>query len=106
MTTYTENNLARIDFYNSIKESDKAEFIHGEAVYQPPSTEKIDREIKFRDYAQHGVKEYWIIDPDKETIEQYELKDKQFELLVKVKSGSVASKAIDGFLADAKDVFK
>jgi Uma2 family endonuclease len=35
-----------------------------------PSTEKIDREIKFMDYAQHGVKEYWIIDPDKETIEQ------------------------------------
>ncbi len=28
-----------------------------------PSTEKIDREIKFRDYAQHDVKEYWIIDP-------------------------------------------
>jgi Uma2 family endonuclease len=183
MTTYTENNLARIDFYNSINESDKVEFIHGETIYQPPatfknslvssnllylllhhikttndggriciekilieltrnsyepdicyfrkevadtftdnqmlfptpdfiveilspSTEKIDREIKFRDYAQHEVKEYWIIDPDKETIEQYELKDKQFELLVKVKSGSVASKAIDGFSADAKDIFR
>ncbi len=36
-----------------------------------PSTEKIDREIKFRDYAQHGVREYRIIDPDKETVEQY-----------------------------------
>lgn len=70
-----------------------------------PTTEKIDRGIKFRDYAQHGVKEYWIIDPEKETVEQYELKDNQFELLVKVNAGSVASKAVEGFSADVKDIF-
>src|SRR4051812_41545071 len=33
------------------------------------STEKIDRGVKFEDYAFHKVKEYWIIDPDKETVE-------------------------------------
>jgi Uma2 family endonuclease len=183
MTTYSENNFARIEFYNSIKESDKVEFINGETIYQAPSTfknslassnllylllnhiqvndiggrvciekvmieltrnsyepdicyfrkevadtftdnqmlfpapdfiveilspstEKIDREIKFRDYAQHGVKEYWIIDPEKETVEQYELKDKQSELLVKVNSGTITSKAVDGFSADTKNIFK
>lgn len=70
-----------------------------------PSTEKTDREIKFRDYAQHGVKEYWIIDPDKETIEQYELKDKQFELLVKLNSGTITSITIEGFSSELKQIF-
>lgn len=32
---------------------------------------KRDRGIKFIDYALHGISEYWIIDPDKKTIEQY-----------------------------------
>ncbi len=70
-----------------------------------PSTEKTDREIKFRDYAQHVVREYWIIDPAKETIEQYELKDKQFELLVKLNSGTITSITIDGFSSDLRHIF-
>ena len=37
------------------------------------STEKIDRGIKFDDYAAHSVQEYWIIDPRKQLIEQYSL---------------------------------
>lgn len=36
-------------------------------------TTKIDRTIKFQDYAQHGVREYWIIDPNKQLVEQYGL---------------------------------
>ena len=35
------------------------------------STAAVDRGIKFEDYAAHGVSEYWIVDPDAETIEQY-----------------------------------
>ncbi|MEZ4962504.1 MAG: Uma2 family endonuclease [Saprospiraceae bacterium] len=38
-----------------------------------PSTKKHDRETKFEDYALHGIREYWIIDPDKQTVEQYGL---------------------------------
>jgi Uma2 family endonuclease len=38
-----------------------------------PSTKKHDRETKFEDYALHGVREYWIIDPDKQTVEQFAL---------------------------------
>ncbi len=30
-----------------------------------------DRGIKFKDYATHGVTEYWIIDPVRETVEKY-----------------------------------
>ncbi len=36
-----------------------------------PATEKRDRGVKLEDYAAHGVTEYWIVDADKRTIEQY-----------------------------------
>ena len=40
-----------------------------------PSSEKRDRGVKLQDYAAHGVPEYWIVDADKRTIEQYLLAD-------------------------------
>jgi Uma2 family endonuclease len=72
-----------------------------------PSTEKNDRGVKFRDYAHHGVKEYWIIDPEKQTIEQYLLQDdkKEFELFVKIHEGEIESKAVKGFRIPLKAVF-
>ncbi len=38
-----------------------------------PSTKKYDREVKYEDYALHGIREYWIIDPDKQNVEQFGL---------------------------------
>ena len=37
------------------------------------STTGRDRGIKFDDYAAHGVGEYWIIDPVRKSVEQYQL---------------------------------
>ena len=37
------------------------------------STTGRDRGVKFEDYAAHGVLEYWIIDPVRKSIEQYQL---------------------------------
>lgn len=37
------------------------------------STTGRDRGIKFEDYAAHGVREYWIIDPVRKSLEQYRL---------------------------------
>ncbi|WP_229379921.1 Uma2 family endonuclease [Fibrella forsythiae] len=37
------------------------------------STTGRDRGIKFEDYAAHGVREYWIIDPVRKSLEQYQL---------------------------------
>ncbi|QDK83697.1 Uma2 family endonuclease [Spirosoma sp. KCTC 42546] len=37
------------------------------------STTGRDRGVKFEDYAAHGVQEYWIIDPVRKSIEQYQL---------------------------------
>ena len=38
-----------------------------------PSTVSNDRDLKFHDYAHHGVSEYWIIDADERYLEQYVL---------------------------------
>jgi Uma2 family endonuclease len=34
-----------------------------------PSTARYDRIVKFRKYQQAGVREYWIVDPDTETVQ-------------------------------------
>ncbi len=167
-----EEKLHRIDFYNSISEDDKAEYINGEIILHSPvmlrhnhatsfmsrifstyanlkdvgivgiekcmiefsrnsyepdivfwknnkadkftakqkifpvpdfiveilsdSTEKNDRGIKFEDYALHGVKEYWIVDTTKETIEQYLLKNGVFELELKSKEGNITCQVLQG----------
>ena len=40
-------------------------------------TAKRDRGVKFEDYAAHGVREYWLVDPMRQTIEQFRL-DEEF----------------------------
>ena len=69
------------------------------------STEKTDRTIKFEDYALHGVKEYWIIDPEKEIIEQYLLDGEKYFLQQKSGSGSIKSVVIEGFEIPVRAVF-
>jgi Uma2 family endonuclease len=70
-----------------------------------PSTEAIDRGIKFQDYAAHGVTEYWIIDPEREIVEQYALKGDVYELLVKSKTGTLQSVAVPGFEIAVRALF-
>jgi Uma2 family endonuclease len=38
-----------------------------------PSTAERDRELKLTLYARYGVREYWIVDPEDETVEVMEL---------------------------------
>ena len=61
------------------------------------STEANDRGIKFQDYAAHGVAEYWLVDPEVETLEQFALVDGQYQLVIKAKTGIVTSTAVLGF---------
>jgi len=44
------------------------------------STENRDRGVKFKDYQANGVQEYWIVDAYTNVLEQYLLKDGEFEL--------------------------
>jgi Uma2 family endonuclease len=70
-----------------------------------PSTEEIDRDTKFKDYEAHGVAEYWLIDADAETIEQYVLHDGQYTLAMKSGSGTLASIAVNGFSKPVRAIF-
>lgn len=69
------------------------------------STERNDREIKFQDYAAHGVSEYWIVDPDAETIEQYILDHGDYALHLKSNDGHIESRAVNGFRIPIRAVF-
>ena len=69
------------------------------------STEKYDRETKFQDYAAHGVQEYWIIDADKEIVEQYFLQDEAYELLLKAKDGKIESIVLPDFKIPIQAIF-
>lgn len=78
------------------------------------STEKIDRGVKFLDYAAHGVREYWILDPSKQTLEQYVLTNEStenadergFELRQKLTDrGRCESIVIKGFVLELSELF-
>ena len=40
-----------------------------------PESNKRDRKVKFAEYQIAGIREYWLIDPDKQTAEFYQLDD-------------------------------
>ncbi|MDQ3322043.1 MAG: Uma2 family endonuclease [Acidobacteriota bacterium] len=69
------------------------------------STAKNDRETKFQDYAAHGVGEYWIIDAEKQTVEQYFLQNEQYELLLKMKDGTIESVTVANFKIPVQAIF-
>lgn len=69
------------------------------------STEQRDRGVKFRDYAAHGVREYWLVDPATEIVEQYENADGQYKLLFKLNTGTLASRVVQGFEIPVRAIF-
>lgn len=70
-----------------------------------PSTADVDRGVKFEDYAAHKVAEYWLVDPEFETVEQHILENDRYKLLLKVNSGSLASKTVQGFIIPVTAIF-
>lgn len=83
-----------------------------------PSTERVDRTLKREDYAAHGVAEYWLLDPDAETVEQHVLDGGddgsaeesaegggRYTLRLKSGSGEVASTAVEGFAVPVRALF-
>jgi Uma2 family endonuclease len=69
------------------------------------STEKRDRGVKFDDYADHGVAEYWIIDCDEASVEQYCLRDGVYKLAQKLKQGEIESLVVAGFRIPIAAIF-
>jgi Uma2 family endonuclease len=63
-----------------------------------PWTSRNDRGIKRRDYAAHGVAEYWIIDPVARSVEQHRLCGDEYQLVGYWKEAdTISSFAVQGF---------
>ncbi len=99
-------------FFNKEKSRD---FTKGQTLFPAPDlivevlskgTAGNDRGVKFDDYQAHKILEYWIIDPDKETVEQYRLNEAQkYELILKASEGDINCKAIGGFKIAIASIF-
>ncbi len=61
------------------------------------SSRKYDRGRKFVLYADHGVKEYWIVDPLADTIELFENRAGAWQMLTADELGRIRSKVLNGF---------
>ncbi len=69
-------------------------------------TRRTDRRDKFNEYAQAGIPEYWIVDPEHETIEVFVLDEGVYNLLVKAARGEKAYSALlSGFEVTCAEVF-
>ncbi|HRI13699.1 MAG TPA: Uma2 family endonuclease [Verrucomicrobiota bacterium] len=69
------------------------------------STARRDRGVKFRDFEAHGVVEYWLVDADAETVEQFLLRDGAYVLELKSGSGQIRSHAVVGFEIPIRALF-
>lgn len=72
-----------------------------------PGTRQVDRQEKFFEYAQAGIGEYWIVDPEAKTIEVYALVEGAYELHDRGRPGAqAASRLLSGFAVNVADVFR
>lgn len=69
------------------------------------STEKLDRGVKFIDYALNGVKEYWLVEADKKVVEQFVLEGESFVLAEKVQHATVRCIVLAGLEIPLEAIF-
>ena len=74
-------------------------------IVSPESIER-DRVDKFHEYQVAGVKEFWLIDPDKCECEFYQLIDDKFQLIEKMAEGIFYSKVVEGFFFHVEYLWK
>ena len=114
MTSFTRNDYEPdICFFDKEKSKDfKKGQMHFpvpdlivEVLSKSPKSLKRDKKIKFNDYELHGVSEYWMIDPEEETVELYRLEEGKYNLILKSKEGHIQSKVIEGFSIPIPAIF-
>jgi Uma2 family endonuclease len=103
-----------IVFFDKVK---AAQFSEDQVLFPAPDfvveilskkTASIDKKIKKKDYAAHGIGEYWIVDPSKKTVTQYILSAEQTlydegkELTL---NDTIESKMIRGFKIPIESIF-
>ena len=72
------------------------------------SMQKNDREVKFEDYAAHGVAEYWLVDPTRQTVDVFTLDadTEAYALVDLLRIGqTVSSQQLTDFTIPVKAIF-
>jgi Uma2 family endonuclease len=65
-----------------------------------------DREVKRQVYGKHGVKEYWIADPEKRSLEIYRLEKHTLKLVATlIDEDGVTTPLLPGFSCKANQIF-
>lgn len=114
LTTFTRNDYEPdVCFFNNEKakafKPDQMKFpvpdLAIEVLSKSKKSIERDRKTKFEDYEKHGVSEYWMIDPDEETVEQYVLEKGKYLLVLKSGEGSISSHAVKGFVIPIRAIF-
>ena len=71
-----------------------------------PTSGYRDKATKKRIYERFGVKEYWVVEPQEETVEIYSLKDKKFALHQSLrKKDTLSSLLLPEFKVPLTDIF-
>lgn len=71
-----------------------------------PSNWMDDRKTKFALYAEMGVHEYWIVDPDERTVELFSLREGRYALIDRFSPGdTLRSALLPGFELAVGDIF-
>ena len=70
------------------------------------STAADDKGDKRDNYERHGVREYWLVDPVRKSIEVYALVNERFKLISYLEeNGILKSSVLEGFEMDIELVF-
>lgn len=64
-----------------------------------------DRGVKFRDFEAHQVSEYWIVDVENKVIEQYVIKNGEYELIKKSDEGLIHCSVMKGLDLPIEAIF-
>ena len=71
-----------------------------------PSTELRDKLVKFKLYLQAGVREYWIVDPNKKMVTVHILKNGEYMTNVYGEDDHVPVHVLEGCVVDLVEVFE
>lgn len=94
------------------------EVLQGERIYGSPDlaveivslgaeNDRRDRNVKKQLYGMHGVREYWVVDPEHRTIEVFKLKRRKLDLVATYnRDDELTSSVLKGFRLQVSEVFK
>jgi Uma2 family endonuclease len=70
-----------------------------------PGTSARDRELKLRLYARYGVLEYWIVDPDRRSVQVMVLGAQGYDTIRTYTSGAIESSVLPGLNLTLDEIF-